>query len=81
LFYCKILFDKDYWNEKYLQGSAGWDIGYASTPLVEYFNQLLNKDLKILIPGCGNAYEAEYLVDNGFKNVFLIDWRGGFKQF
>jgi SAM-dependent methyltransferase len=69
-----MLFDKVYWNNKYLQGSAGWDIGYASTPLVEYFNQLLNKDLRILIPGCGNAYEAEYLVDNGFKNVFLIDW-------
>jgi methyl halide transferase len=68
------MFDKNYWNQKYLQGSAGWDIGYASTPLVEYFNQLENKDLRILIPGCGNAYEAEYLVDKGFKNVFLIDW-------
>ncbi len=69
-----MLFDKEYWNERYLQGSAGWDIGYASAPLVEYFSQLTNKDLRILIPGCGNAYEAEYLVDNGFKNVFLIDW-------
>jgi SAM-dependent methyltransferase len=68
------MFDKNYWNEKYLQGSTGWDIGYASTPLVEYFNQLKNKDLRILIPGCGNAYEAENLIDNGFNNVFLIDW-------
>ena len=69
-----MLFDKEYWNEKYLQDSAGWDIGYASTPLVEYFSQLADKNLRILIPGCGNAYEAEYLVDNGFTNVFLIDW-------
>ena len=68
------MFDKNYWNDKYLQGSTGWDIGYASTPLVEYFDQLTNKDLRILIPGCGNAYEAEYLVDKGFKNVYLIDW-------
>ncbi len=68
------MFDKDYWNNRYLQGLTGWDIGYASAPLVEYFNQLKNKDLRILIPGCGNAYEAEYLIDNGFKNVFLIDW-------
>lgn len=68
------MYDKNYWNERYLQGTTGWDIGYASIPLVEYFNQLKNKDLKILIPGCGNAYEAEYLVENGFKNVFLIDW-------
>jgi SAM-dependent methyltransferase len=66
--------DKDYWNDKYLHGSTGWDIGYISTPIKEYFDQLTNKELKILIPGCGNAYEAEYLVEQAFKNVFLIDW-------
>jgi SAM-dependent methyltransferase len=68
------MFDKNYWNDKYLQGSTGWDVGYASTPLVEYFDQLADKNLRILIPGCGNAYEAEHLVGKGFKNVFLIDW-------
>jgi thiopurine S-methyltransferase len=26
-----------------------------------------------LIPGCGNAHEAEYLFKNGFKNVSVID--------
>jgi SAM-dependent methyltransferase len=67
-------FNKDYWNDKYLHGTTGWDIGYVSTPLKEYFDQLTNKELRILIPGCGNAYEAEYLVKLGFKNVFLIDW-------
>jgi methyl halide transferase len=67
-------FGRDYWNKRYSQGLTGWDIGYVSTPLREYFDQLSDKNLKILIPGCGNAYEAEYLIDNGFKNVFLIDW-------
>jgi SAM-dependent methyltransferase len=62
------------WNDRYLNEETGWDIGHISTPLKEYFNQLENKDLKILIPGCGNAYEAEYLITLGFKNVFLIDW-------
>ena len=66
--------DKNYWNDRYLHGSTGWDIGHISTPLKEYFDQLTNKELRILIPGCGNAYEAEYLVEKGFKNVFLIDW-------
>lgn len=66
--------DKDYWNDKYLHGSTGWDIGYISTPIKDYFDQLTNKELRILIPGCGNAYEAEYLTRIGFKNVFLIDW-------
>lgn len=66
--------NKEYWNNKYLAGSTGWDIGNISTPQKEYFDQLSNKELRILIPGCGNAYEAEYLVERRFKNVFLIDW-------
>jgi SAM-dependent methyltransferase len=69
-----VPFDKEYWNNRYLKGATGWDIGYVSTPLKEYFDQLTNKELRILIPGCGNAYEAEYLTELGFKNVFLIDW-------
>ena len=66
--------NKDLWNERYLKQDIGWDIGYISTPLKEYFDQLENKNIKILIPGCGNAYEAEYLHQLGFNNVFLIDW-------
>jgi len=62
------------WNDRYLTNETGWDIGHISKPLKEYFNQLENKELKILIPGCGNCYEAEYLVSLGFTNVYLIDW-------
>ena len=65
---------KDLWNNRYLDNDIGWDIGHASTPLKEYFDLLSDKNIKILIPGCGNSYEAEYLYDMGFKNVFLIDW-------
>ncbi|HAT63238.1 MAG TPA: SAM-dependent methyltransferase, partial [Flavobacteriaceae bacterium] len=43
------------------------------TPLKEYFNQLKDTSLKILIPGGGNAYEAEYLYKKGFKNVTIVD--------
>lgn len=52
----------------------GWDIGYVSTPVKEYIDQLKDKETHILIPGCGNAYEAEYLIEKGFKNVYVIDW-------
>lgn len=65
--------DKEYWSNRYSNKDTGWDIGYVSTPLKEYFDSLENKDLKILIPGGGNAYEAEYLFNNGFKNVYLLD--------
>ena len=51
----------------------GWDIGYVSTPLKEYIDQLTNKELKILIPGAGNGHEVIYLFERGFKNIFVID--------
>lgn len=66
--------DQDsYWTNRYKEGMTGWDIGYPSTPLKEFIDQLSNKELKILIPGAGNAYEAEYLFEQGFKNVFVLD--------
>jgi methyl halide transferase len=62
-----------FWNDAYKAASQGWDIGYASKPLSDYIDQIENKDLKILIPGAGNAYEAEYLWHKGFKNLFVCD--------
>ncbi len=62
-----------FWNHRYLSGETGWDIGYVSMPIKEYIDQLSDKNLKILIPGGGNSYEAEYLFNNDFNNVFVID--------
>ncbi len=62
-----------YWQRRYEEGSTGWDAGAITTPLKEYFDQLENKDVKILIPGAGNGYEAEYLHGLGFSNVFVVD--------
>ncbi len=69
-----ISLTEKYWTKRYKEGDTGWDIGYVLPPLKAYFDQLKNKDLKILIPGAGNAYEAEYLFLNGFKQVFVADW-------
>ena len=66
-------FDKNYWEQKYIKNETGWDIGAISSPLKAYFSQLTTKNLKILIPGAGNSYEAEYLHNQGFKNVDIID--------
>ena len=66
-------YNKTYWDEKYAGNKTGWDIGYISTPLQSYFDQIKNKEISILIPGAGNAYEAEYLFNNGFRNVTIID--------
>ncbi len=68
------IYPPEYWDEFYRQNSTGWDIGYVSTPLKEYFDQLDNKNLKILVPGAGNGWEVEYLYNAGFKNTFLLDF-------
>ena len=62
-----------YWENTYNKQATGWDIGSISTPLKEYFKQLSNKELKILIPGAGNSYEAEYLHLQGFNNIDVLD--------
>ncbi len=62
-----------YWTERYASGNTGWDIGYPSTPIQAYLDQLEDKSLRILIPGSGNAYEAEYAWRAGFTNVFVLD--------
>lgn len=66
-------FDKIFWESKYEKNKTGWDIGEISKPLKTYIDQLDNKSLKFLIPGGGNCYEAEYLHEQGFKNVHVID--------
>jgi SAM-dependent methyltransferase len=65
--------DANYWNKRYINNQTGWDIGYASTPLTDYAKQIPNKDIQILIPGCGNAYEAIFLAENGFKHITILD--------
>lgn len=69
----KMSENKKYWETKYNTGETGWNIGSISTPIKDYIDQLTNKNLKILIPGAGNAYEAEYLYKLGFKNIFVLD--------
>lgn len=64
---------KDYWENRYLTEETGWDIGYVSTPIKTYLDQLEDKSIMILIPGAGNAHEAEYAFKSGFKNTFIID--------
>jgi thiopurine S-methyltransferase len=64
---------KNYWTNRYKEDKIGWDIGFVSTPLKMYFDQLEDKTISILIPGAGNAYEAEYLFKIGFINVYVMD--------
>ncbi|MEP0264439.1 methyltransferase domain-containing protein [Dokdonia sp.] len=66
-------FNDEYWENRYLENTTRWDLGEISTPIKEYIDQLEDKTLKILIPGGGNSHEAEYLIRQGFKQVYVID--------
>lgn len=63
----------NYWSTRYQNQQTGWDIGSPSPPLSDYLDQLTDKSLRILIPGAGNAHEAEYAWNQGFRNVHVLD--------
>ena len=65
--------NSNYWENRYQKNQIGWDAGKITTPLKEYIDQLTNKNLKILIPGAGNGYEFDYLIQKGFKNSYVVD--------
>ncbi len=68
-----ISLDQSYWNTRWKKGETGWDIGYAAPAITQYMMQYTDKSAAILIPGCGNAYEAEWLAKQGFTKITLID--------
>ncbi|RZK33795.1 MAG: methyltransferase domain-containing protein [Hymenobacter sp.] len=69
-------FDATYWQARYATpGRAGWDVGHITPPLQAYFDQLPGpQQPRILIPGAGRAYEAEYLHNQGFRHVVVVDF-------
>jgi len=62
-----------YWDQRWREGDTGWDLSGVSPPLQQYFEQLRDRSISILIPGCGNAWEAAWLLDNGFTDITLLD--------
>jgi methyl halide transferase len=70
---CDLALGETYWNNQYKANATSWDLGEVSPPLKAYIDQLTNKNIRILIPGCGNTYEADYLLKQEFTDVTVID--------
>ncbi|MES2892068.1 MAG: methyltransferase domain-containing protein [Bacteroidota bacterium] len=68
-----IKLDQDWWSNQYETGSTQWDAGTITAPLKAYFEQVTDKDIAILVPGCGNSHEAAFLLQQGFTNVTVLD--------
>ncbi|MFF5380849.1 methyltransferase domain-containing protein [Pedobacter suwonensis] len=62
-----------YWEERYEREQTGWDLGTVSPPIYSFFEKQTNKKARILIPGCGNSYEAQALAKLGYENITVID--------
>lgn len=65
--------DKDFWENRWQAGQTGWDLNGVSPAIKKCIDTITDKQLRILIPGCGNAYEAAYLLQQDFTNVTVID--------
>lgn len=65
--------DERYWTDRYREGATGWDIGYASTPIVHFVDRLQDRSLRILVPGAGYGHEVLYLQEQAFKHVTVVD--------
>jgi methyl halide transferase len=70
---CEKPLDESYWDLQYQSQTTGWDLGMISPPIKTYIDQLTDTTISVLIPGCGNTYEAEYLLEKGFNNITVID--------
>ncbi len=67
-------FTKEFWDSRYQAMQIGWDTGGPTTPFIELFKSVTDKNIAILIPGCGHAHEGEYLFNLGFNNITLLDY-------
>ncbi|QJX45711.1 SAM-dependent methyltransferase [Hymenobacter taeanensis] len=69
-----ITLDAAYWQQRYATSQTAWDTGAVTPPLQDYFAQLGAPDARrVLIPGAGRAYEAEYLHHAGYPNIFVAE--------
>jgi trans-aconitate methyltransferase len=59
------------WEQAYQNGKTGWDRGDVSHNLLHWLEEQQLQPCRILIPGCGNSYEALHLATQGFEVVAI----------
>lgn len=60
----------DFWDERYAAGFMPWDAGGVPPELLE--RAPIGAPARVLVPGCGRAYEAGWLAERGYR-VAAID--------
>jgi len=62
----------DFWDTRYLDKVMPWDAGRVPEALRRHLHTFPARG-RVLVPGCGSAYEAYLLAENGF-DVLAIDF-------
>lgn len=66
--------DALFWENRWQNQETGWDLGGPSPVLTQYLkDKPPAQNTRILIPGCGNAWEANWLLEHGYQDITLID--------
>lgn len=62
----------DFWDQRYETNVTPWDAGRVPDALRAHLRDL-PPGARVLVPGCGSAYELYYLLENGF-DALAIDF-------
>ena len=63
--------DSEYWDELYLKGEDGWELGAPVPPLARYFADKRLDNQRALVVGCGRGHEARLLATIGAEVIGL----------
>lgn len=58
---------RDFWDQRFAEGSTPWDRGASNPQLRAWIASGELKPCRILVPGCGSAYEVVELALAGFE--------------
>ena len=62
----------DFWETRYLNRVMPWDAGRVPRDLLDFVSTL-KEGTRVLVPGCGSAYEAYFMAEHGL-DVLAIDF-------
>ena len=65
--------DAAFWEALYREGGDGWELGFATPPLVRWFATHSPRGKRALVVGCGRGHEAR-LLDQAGARVTAIDF-------
>lgn len=66
--------DSACWDQRYRDGTDGWELGRPAPPLRDFLQRDPRRPLppaRVLVPGCGRGHEAALLAELGFAAIGL----------